>query len=337
MNDHPHTDELSWEHTLALIPYFAGERTFTEAKAELGLDVAQIREALGFLAQLELPGVPGRAAFRVKTAGNAGQVTPAAGLLARPLRLTADELSAMLLTLETLEASPMQRDADVVRSAAAKLRGAEPGRSTVADTIPRTAVDSRQAEILATVRSALADNRVVELEYRSAAGERTVRRVDPVSLFMVEDDPYLRAVDRPDGETGEEEGVVKSFRVDRMLGATVTDQAARKHDVPDFSADDPHGFLGGTKRWAKVTVDADSTWVADYDPVAWDSVPGDDDFPDGGPYAAWVPVNNPRRTVGFLLRRWPGVKAVEPVSLSKAVAERARAGLRAYGEAPTNG
>lgn len=342
--------ELSWSRTLALVPYFTEVRQLTEASADLGIGYGQLNDALKFLAQLELPGVPGKAAFRVERKGNSAKVTPAVDLMTEPAHLTQEELSAMLLSLETLESSPMQRDPEVVRSAAAKLRAGAPGRAAVADTTPHAAADVAHAEILATVRAAIADGHVLEIDYRTASGKRRVRRVDPVSLVMVEDDPYLKAVDRPDEDPGahpdaepepagegEAGPVVKSFRIDRMLAAVDTGQTANRHDIPEFTPDDPHGFLADEGRWAQVEVDADATWVADYDPVAWMYDQGEDGFVEGGPHPAWVPAANAERTIGFLLRRWPGVKAVDPVSLPEAVAERARRGLLAYGENPTNG
>lgn len=329
--------ELSWLRTLTLVPYFAEERQLTEASVDLGIEYRQLREALDFLAQLEMPGLPGTAAFEVRVKGLSARVTPAAELLAEPLQLAPEELSAMLLTLETLESSPMQRDPDIARSAAAKLRAGATGRTAVADTTPHATVDVAHAEILATVREAIAERKVLELDYRSASGERGVRRVDPVTLVMIEDDPYLKAVDRADDGSGAGETVVKSFRIDRMLAAAKTGEEARWHDVPEFDANDPHGFLGDGGAWAAVEVAADSTWVAEYDPVAFAHDADDEDFPEGGPYPAWVPATNADRTVGFLLRRWPGVKAIDPVSLHKAVADRARAGLRAYGEVPVDG
>ncbi|MFC3850898.1 helix-turn-helix transcriptional regulator [Corynebacterium hansenii] len=341
--DAPKVPELSWARTLALVPYFAEPRQLTEASADLGIGYGQINEGLNFLAQLEMPGVPGKAAFAVKREGITAQVVPAADLLADPLHLTQEETSAMLLSLETLESSPMQRDAGVVRSAAAKLRGSAAGRPAVADTTPHAAADVAHADILATVRGAIADGRVLEIDYRSASGERSVRRVDPVSLVMVEDDPYLRAVDRrdddSDGAAGDREAgtVVKSFRIDRMLGAAVTGERAKRHRAPEYAPDDPHGFLRDEGSWALVDIADDATWIADYDPVAWVHDQGDDGFVDGGPHPAWIPAANADRTIGFLLRRWPGAKAVEPVSLPKAVAQRARRGLRAYGETPNNG
>lgn len=332
--------ELPWQRTVALIPYFADERLLTEASADLGIDVVQIREALDFLGTLDRSGVVANTAFTVTVKGMSAQVTPNVDWPAMPVRLTPEELSAMLLTLETLESAPMLRDADVVRSAATKLRsGAALGRIAVTDATTQdpapdgtTPLDPARADVLRTVRGAIASATVLDIDYRTASGRRSLRSVDPVSLVMIEGEPYLRAVDRD--EAG---AVIKSFRIDRMLGATDTGEKARWHGSPDFDSGDPHGFLSDTTTWAAVTVDADATWVADYEPLAFAHDADDDDFPAGGPYPAWVPAANADRTIGFLLRRWPGVKAVEPVSLPKAVADRARAGLRAYGETPTCG
>ncbi|WP_295626029.1 YafY family protein [uncultured Corynebacterium sp.] len=338
MSESTDMPDLSLPRMLALVPYFAQPRTTTEAATDLDMPHGEVRAAVEFFRRLELPGVPGRQAFTVRTEGFEVQITPVADLLSHPLHLTAAEMSAMLLTLETLEASPMLRDPEVARSAARKLRTCGGGPSAVADTTPHDPADADRAAILATVRRAVDDNVVLEIDYRTASGRRSVRSVDPVQLIMVEDDPYLRAVERGDGagESAAEADAaapVKSFRIDRMLGAVATDRRAAWHGVPELDPANPHGFGDDADRWARVEVEAGSTWVGDYDPVFFVHDPGDADAPDGGPYPADVPATNARRTIGFLLRRWPGVKATEPVSLSKAVAERARAGLRAYGSA----
>lgn len=375
--------KMSPARLLGLIAYLSRPHTLTEASTEMHLSVSDINAALDYLRTVMVPGEPHIAAFEVEDAGDGRiRVAPAASLLSQPLKLTGPETSALLLTLETLEAMPEVKDPDVVRSAAAKIRRAGTRKAAVADTTPASiagdgpdATSDRQ-EVMAAVEEALRDHKVLEVEYRNASDERSRRRLDPVRMMVVEDSPYLQAVDRADvGRAGAGAGsrsddggapgrpAVKSFRIDRIVSATVADEFAGWHPSPELDASDPHGFGASPDHWVRVDIDADATWVADYDPVFFADEAEEvaernaakagggsaESVAQGGaesagsgsaagaaePYPAWVPTANLDRTVGFLLRRWPHVRVDRSEPLHRAVVDRAKAGLHAYGVDPT--
>ena len=326
---------LSLARLFGLITYFRQPHTASEASTELRLPVTDIRKVLDYLPTILVPGEHDKQAFEVtEDAQRCYRIVATEAMPARPPKLTGPETNTLLMTLETLEAMPAIQDPAVVRSAAAKLRGAALARAVVADTTPATldpdSAEARRMDVMRAVNDALRDERVLEIEYRNSSDVRSVRSLDPVQMFVHEDDTYLRAVDRNPAE-GEDPKAMKSFRIDRILSATVLEERARWHQAPEFDPADPHGFGSAQEHWAEVCIDAGGTWVADYDPVFF----ADDSAPGAEEYSAWVPAGNTDRTVGFLLRRWPQVRVVEPDSLQRAVFERAKRGLGAYGVNPT--
>lgn len=348
---------LSLARLFGLIAYFRQPHSLGEASTELRLPVRDIRKVLDYLRTILVPGEHDAQAFEViEDEQRRCRIVATGAMPARPPRLTGPETNTLLMTLETLEAMPAIQDPAVVRSAAAKLRDAALARTVVADTTPATldpgSAEAHRMVVMRAVNEALRDERVLEVEYRNASDVRSVRSLDPVQMFVHEDDTYLRAVERgrssggevvtgsgsesgsaksPNSRSDTDSDALKSFRIDRMLSARVLDEPARWHRAPEFDPADPHGFGSAQEHWAEVEIDAGGTWVADYDPVFF----ADDSAPGAESYSAWVPAGNTDRTIGFLLRRWPQVRAVVPDSLQRAVFERAKRGLGAYGVNPT--
>ncbi|WP_075692031.1 helix-turn-helix transcriptional regulator [Corynebacterium sphenisci] len=321
---------------LAVSWFFTGRRrTLTEAAAELGLDWARVRRALELLETAELPGQIGIPPFEVVRHGpnEAELVTARVPLVAEPLRLTPAEGAAVLMSLESLEAVPGIADPATVRAAAAKLRAVLAGDEADPAFIAEAAPAAQPPGVAAAVRAAVAGGRVLEMTYRSALDERRTRRVDPVRLIAVDGRAYLRAVDH-DPEAAAYGGAapdarVKSFRMDRIESARVLAEPAVPVAAPEPDPADPHGFHADPE-WVEVRIDPEWTWVADYDPV-FDLEPAGAD-PAAG-YRGWIPARDPRRAVAFLLRRAPGVRAVDAV-LAGEVAGRAEAALAAYAQMP---
>lgn len=306
---------------LSVAVYFGnGEpRTFTEAATELHMPYATVKDAVRTLADTEIPGQVGITATLVNSdARQADIVDSRVPLLVEPLRITPQEAVTLLMTLETLENASDLVDPNVVRSATAKLRRI--AGSLVVDVTPEA--EPTSAEI-AVVRDAVTAGKVLRIRYRDAAGRRTDRLLDPQQMFWADGWTFLRAVDH-----GTDEQVVKSFRTDRIESAEMLDDDARSIPLETLEADDPHGLLvdDGTS-WARVRVAPDSTWVADYDPVALDTAEGTDD---DGWYPGWIPAGGMEQSTRFLLRTFPGVQASEPDWIREAVHSRAQAALREY-------
>ncbi|MEJ5919874.1 MULTISPECIES: WYL domain-containing protein [unclassified Corynebacterium] len=321
-NDSP---DLTLPQLLNLAPYFEEPKTFTEAATDLGLTVAQVRAGLEQLANLSRPGLTTRNAYTVTYSGPwTAQVIPAVEALAQPMKLTPAEAATLLLTLETLETSAALNDPEVVRSAAAKLREISWTSGAIVDTTPATAGNIEFAQV---IQSAIRDRNVIEVEYRNASDERSVRLLDPVQVMAVEDITYLQAADHDDDAK-----TVKTFRIDRIESVRATDAQARWIAPRSVDPLDPYGFNEDEtpEKWASIMVNADATWVSDYDPVFWSDE--EDDGEQG--YPAFIPMGNVDQAVSFVLRRAPSVEVIEPVSLHKAVIARAREGLEAYGYQP---
>lgn len=94
----------------------------------------------------------------------------------------------------------------------------------------------RSAEpILDLVREALVAQRVIDLDYSDIQGRRTRRRVHPQALVYGPRGLYLL------GHDDERGGALRTFRLERMLSARVTRQAARRD--PGFDVDE---YLAGS-------------------------------------------------------------------------------------------
>jgi predicted nucleotidyltransferase component of viral defense system/DNA-directed RNA polymerase subunit RPC12/RpoP len=77
------------------------------------------------------------------------------------------------------------------------------------------------ARMLETIRFAAANHLCVDLDYRGEDGKRSTRRIEPYSLRRTSDGNVILHAERSDGRGH------RAYRVDRMLGAAVADQAFR--------------------------------------------------------------------------------------------------------------
>ncbi len=135
-----------------------------------------------------------------------------------PLALAPDEALALGLALDALAALPGMADPVVVARVRAKLAG----QAVLTDETAGVAfrVDATD-EVVSVVNAALAQSRPIDLTYDSATrDERTERVVDPIGLVVADGYPYLRAHCRRAGD-------VRTFRLDRIVAATLGEGAAR--------------------------------------------------------------------------------------------------------------
>lgn len=316
--------DLTPAQLLNLIPYFSTFRSMMEASVDLNMPYVAVRSGLEQLAEMSQPGLTAYPAFRVEFGDNwTARITPKSGGLGVPMRLTAAEAATLLLTLESLESSADLNNRAVVQSAAAKLRAAVADHGAIYDSTPES---GRQGTWDAVVNQALRERRVLKISYRKSNDEISERVLDPVGLMTVEDISYLRAVEKHDAAE-----TVKSFRLDRIIDAEVVDEKAKSRRDDEIDPLDPHGFGNeqAAEKWALVEVDADATWISDYDPVFWE----EDEESGADTYRAYVPMGDIDATISFILRRSPSVRVLEPVSLQNAIHDRALSGLAEYGVA----
>ncbi|MGI4895188.1 MAG: helix-turn-helix transcriptional regulator [Janthinobacterium lividum] len=250
-----------------------------------------------------------------------------ADAIGRPSRLAVDEAVALLVGLRTLAEVPGLHERDALDGAMAKLSQAT--GEAAAGTAAHVSIDVGEpvaADVLASAREALRENRRVHLSYLvPSRDERTERDVDPMRLLNVDGHWYLEAwCHRAEG--------VRLFRVDRIEHARLLDadgtpppQAVSRDVDSDLFRASPDDLV--------VTLDLalQAAWVVDYYPV--EAVEA---APEGGWAEASLRVRlrtaDTRWVRRLLLRLGSGAQVVDPPALAVEVQDAARAALARYGE-----
>jgi proteasome accessory factor C len=208
---------------LALVPYVAARRVvgLAETAATFGMTERELIDDLNLAWCVELrapePYCP------IDLSYEDGEISISqAESIARPLRLAADEASALLVALRML--AEAGGDGDAVARLIAKIEGAA-GAAGAASSQVTIKIDHPDARgISATLTTALSAGKRVHLRhYRPSRDEATERDVDPMRLLVVEGRTYL------EGWCRRAEGV-RLFRLDRVLSVDVLDVPA---EVPD--------------------------------------------------------------------------------------------------------
>jgi len=213
---------------LALVPYVAARRVvgLAETAATFGMTERELIDDLNLAWCVELrapePYCP------IDLSYEDGEVSISqAESIARPLRLAADEASALLVALRMLAeaASGTQpSDGDAVARLIAKIEDAA-GAAGAASSQVTIKIDHPNARgMTATLNAALAARKRVHLRYYvPKRDDATERDVDPMRLLVVEGRTYL------EGWCRRAEGV-RLFRLDRVLSVDVLDVPA---EVPE--------------------------------------------------------------------------------------------------------
>lgn len=307
---------------LALVPLIRrrGEIHVDEAAALLGVAPAQLVSDLRVLIFCGWPGwLPGdliEVDLDALEPDGDGMIRIAnADYLAAPLRLSRAEAAALVVALNALRDSASPEVLPTIESTLGKIESAA-GSSAVASVDPRTARrTSQQGELERAVR----DRRQVELRYLVLArDEVTERVVDALAVVTADGVDYLDAwchlaQDR------------RSFRLDRILDATVLTTAAELHDVPalDLSA----GIFRPAPEDPVVTlrVSREARWVADYYPLEGSTEVG------GGALEVTLRVADEAWLRRLLLRLTPHVEVLAPSRIAAQYAEAVATTRMHYG------
>lgn len=244
-----------------------------------------------------------------------------ADYLARPLRLSPTEASAVMVALNALrDASPPDTQV-IIDAVLAKLEAA----ATTAAAARRIAVDARSGEVALlaladTLQRATDEQRQVRLVYHvPARDELSERVVDPHGVVPHGRFSYLDAwCHAAEGE--------RLFRLDRIAEATVLDSPIVSEPRPPrevteglLSGDTP---TGGTV--ATLVLQPQADWVPHYYPMQ-----------DVRPQAEGVlevdlPVADPRWLMRLLLRLAPYASVVAPQEFTEAFTATAQDTLALY-------
>jgi len=311
---------------LALVPYALTRREvpLTQAAADLGISAQQIVKDLkvlifcgypgwlpGDYIEVDLDALEGEGVIKVTNAD----------YLARPLRLTVTEASALIVALRTLRDSAEADAVPVVDRTLKKLEAAAEDGAVAAER-----VDVRLGEREKTLgkrrsqlKRALESGRQVLLGYYvPARDEETERVVDPLALVTDQGLAYLdawchRVEDR------------RLFRIDRIESVKILDTLAQKH--PGIR---PRDLSTGIFQpadddiVARLRLSPRARWVAEYYPVTSSTELGE------GSLEVTLRVGDPQWLQRLLLRLAPDAVVLEPAEYADTHLAAVREALKLY-------
>lgn len=301
---------------LNLVPYLLARPgiELSEAAADLGISDKQLREDLELLWVCGLPGYGPGDLIDMSFDGDRVTVTYDAGI-DRPLRLTPDEATALVVALRMLLETPGVSDRAAIDRALQKIE-----KAAVLEQAPPIAVRlPGDNDRLDQLTGMMERGNALLIRYYSAARDVSSERIiDPMRLLSVSGRSYLEAWCRS------AEGV-RMFRVDRIDSLTELSEPARPPEgvVGADLADgvfqpDPAGPL------MTLRVSRGSRWITEYYPCeSVVQVPGDE-------WLVSMRVNDMDWARRFVLGLGPLVSVVAPDYLADAVRNSALAALRNY-------
>ncbi|MGO9501410.1 MAG: helix-turn-helix transcriptional regulator [Streptosporangiaceae bacterium] len=254
------TDRL--QRLLALVPYVISRKAVGLAETAAAFEVSerQLVDDLNMLWCVELRSPDPYCPIDLSYEGGEIVVSQAESI-DRPLRLGADEASALLVALRMLTDVPGLADRSALSRTIAKLEAAAGGAAAASAQVA-VQVDGNAAQnVLALVTEALARGRRLHLSYYvPGRDEATERDVDPMRLLVVDGRSYLEAWCRRAED-------VRLFRLDRVLALSVLDVAA---SVPEAATpvDVDKGLFRPSPQDVHVELElaAAGRWVAEYYP-----------------------------------------------------------------------
>jgi proteasome accessory factor B/proteasome accessory factor C len=236
--------------------------------------------------------------------------------LARPLKLTPLEALALWLGLEIVRVSSeygTEQDASALRDRLRRHLAAQPDIERDAP-IATPSLTEDPGDIRRSLEAAVAGCRVCRLRYLKATADRPEERsVRPYGLVHAEGEWYLLG-------HSEEAGVVRAFRLDRVLAVEVGEE--RFVRPPDFdpaqALDVPSGRVldASAHQEARVRYSARiARWIAERDAGDW---------LEDGSFAVRHEVADPEWLVRHVLQYAGEAEVVEPPALRALVASAAR-------------
>ncbi|GAA4926700.1 helix-turn-helix transcriptional regulator [Streptomyces coeruleoprunus] len=237
--------------------------------------------------------------------------------VAAPLRIAADEATALLVAARAVATLPGLRDGDreALLRATAKLEAAA-GEAAGASARLSVTFES-EGGVFAEVDRAISERRRLWLRYYSPArDELTEREVDPIRLFAV-GHTYMEAWCRLSEAR-------RTFRLDRVAEIRILDEPSAPPEIElrdlsealvQPSADDPE---------VVVEVGPGGRWVAEYYPH--DSA---EELPDGG-LRITLRTPDPASLRRLALRLGRDGRIVSPAALAESAQRAAQEALAAY-------
>lgn len=313
---------------LTLVPYLHARGTVhvDQAARELGTTPTQLVKDLKVLLMCGLPGGYPDDLIDVDLdaleEGGDGVIRVSnADYLARPLRLTPTEASAVIVALRALRNSAGPETREVLDRTLAKLEAAAAHGGVGRIDPGQGAADADVALLARRLQEAVERGRQVRLRYYvPSRDEVTVRVVDPHAVTRGQGFAYLDA----DCHSA---GAPRLFRLDRIQDAEVLDTAVSSTPRPGREL--PAGVIDEQESVvATLRLAPEARWVVDYYPVlATRPVDGAD--PDGA-LEVDLRVADARWLTRLVLRLAPYAEVVAPQEFTDSSVAAARATLGLY-------
>jgi proteasome accessory factor C len=245
---------------LALVPYVVARRSvgLAETAATFGMTERELIDDLNLAWCVELkspePFCP------IDLSYEDGEITISqAESIARPLRLAADEASALLIALRTL--AEAGGDSDAVASLIAKIEDAAGAAAAASSQVTIQIDPPNGSGVPSALNDALTAGKRVHLRYYvPSRDEATERDVDPIRMLIIEGRTYLKGWCRRAEE-------VRTFRLDRILDVAVLDEPAEVHEEAESDDADAQLFRPSESDVrVELELAAGARWVAEYYP-----------------------------------------------------------------------
>ncbi|WP_243057631.1 YafY family protein [Nocardioides sp. SR21] len=311
---------------LTLVPFLHahGQVRVDDAAAALGIPPEQLLSDLKVLLMCGLPGgypddlidvdldaLEGPEADGVIRVSNADY-------LARPLRLTPTEATAIIVALRALRSGAEDETREVVDRALAKLEAAAAGASAPQIDPGDDALDADRVRLATRLQDAATRGVQVEITYFvPSRDEESERVVDPRGLVSAHGFTYLDAwchsAEAP-----------RLFRLDRIRKAEVSDQpVVTTADGPRDLADGLFTQADGTTL-VTLRLDREARWIVEYYPV--EAVRSRR----GGVLEVDLRIADERWLQRLLLRLAPHARVLSPPEYDEMFTSRAEDTLKLY-------
>ncbi len=308
---------------LALVPWLIANDGITMAQCatHFGVTEEQLERDLWLLVVCGLPGYGPDQLVDIQfwDEGVIHVIDPQT--LARPLRLSHEEVLTLLVSLRMLAQLPGVTDRDAILSAAAKLEDVASTYGTERFLSIRVPVP---AEVTEAVDVALTEGRDLRITYASASKDEVTRRtIRPRRLLTVDGVSYLEAFCRS-------ADALRTFRLDRVLAADLGDPDSDSGSVAAAEDADPDEqsepiLLAPAVRHAVLRLRPEARWIID---VHQASALGEPDA--DGCVEVSLPLHSLDWGVRLVLSLRGGATVLDPPELAHGVVLAARIALAAY-------
>ena len=244
---------------LDLVPFLVRNPGIDAAEVAREFDISrrQLDDDLALLTVCGLPGYQHGDLIDINWDDGAVFIRDAEEL-EKPLRLTQEEATALLVGLESLQSLPGAGSLAALDGVLESVRKVAGDDAWLAGVVEARIAPDTSAETLALLQQAATDRLCVQISYFvRQRGETTERVIEPLRLFSQDSTWYVEAWCR-------EAGGLRNFRLDGILSATATAEPAEDRGLPRNGRLPAGVFMPKPEdRDVVLALDPEAAWVAE--------------------------------------------------------------------------